>query len=126
MVCCESRSESQNYKSADPYIGQEYKGDGGSKSGLMCWTDGMESAPVRVGCVFSACWICLEVTSLTFSHSKCVCLIAERTSCINVCMKVRFHFIYFPAKRVFMGGISLIVFLDILDSNAQTHETSTW
>lgn len=49
VVCCESVSESQNYKAANPCIGQAYKVDSVSKSGLMCWTDGMESAAVRVG-----------------------------------------------------------------------------
>ena len=39
-------------KQPNPFIGQAYKGDSGSKSGLKCWTDGMECATVRVVCVF--------------------------------------------------------------------------
>lgn len=51
---CAPISKSQNYKTANPYIGQAYKGDSASKSGLKDWTDGMEIAALRVG-VFSAC-----------------------------------------------------------------------
>lgn len=49
---CASITEGQNCKTADPYIGQVYKGDSGSKSGLKDWTDAMESTALWVGCVF--------------------------------------------------------------------------
>lgn len=63
-------------KQANPYIGQAYKGDSGSKSGLKYWTDGMESAAVRVGC-----WICSAELKEAVLVFKCVCLIGERSSC---------------------------------------------
>lgn len=78
-VSCETISESQNCKAANPCIGQAYRGDSGSKSGLKRWSDGMESAAERVECVFSV-WICwaevLEQASVLFFKysSECVCL----------------------------------------------------
>lgn len=84
-VSCKSIIESRNNRTASPYIGQAYKGDGGSKSGLKDWTGGMENAAVRVGCAFSVC-VGFEASSkrqcsfffFTF-HCKCICLSGERS-----------------------------------------------
>lgn len=58
----------------NPYIGQAYSGDGGSKAGLMGWAAGMESSSARVRRVFVVRQMCL--------------LIDERLWCLNACIKI--------------------------------------
>lgn len=71
------------FKAANPYIGQAYKGDGGSKSGLEYWTDGLESAAVRVGC-----WICfLDVLRRAQRCSALLCFL--KTTSVFVSLVTR-------------------------------------
>lgn len=56
----------------NPYIGQAYSGDGGSKAGLMGWATGMESSPARVRRVFVVRQMCLLIDEGVWCLSECI------------------------------------------------------
>lgn len=54
-------SKKKNLKKVDnPCFGHAYEEDSGSKSGLKCRTDGMESAAGRSTCVLPVLFFCLQ------------------------------------------------------------------